>query len=362
MAVTIKEVAKLAGTSAAAVSATLNGSRSKNIRVGQVTRERIYAAAAQLGYLSNPVARSLATGKSKVIGVMLPYVEAFTDHNPFCAQVTNGILQEVVRRHYNLMLYTGAWMNGAQSAMMVDSRVDGVILVLPQPDSPVFLKCESRHIPYVSILRDQLAGTWTVNSDDYEGGRLATDHLIRQGHRRIAHFLGDDNVSTTIPRMEGYKAALRAAQMPIDSSLIFKAGFDWRGGYASAQALLSMPNGTRPTAIFAANDLCAEGAMRAFREAGRSIPEDLAIVGYDDTWFATMTQPTLTSVRMPIEEMGALAVQMLVDRVEGRDVPEHHPVLPVSLTVRASCGAKRAETPPDNAIHAFINEDNHHVK
>lgn len=344
MAVTIKEVAKLAGTSAAAVSATLNGTRSKNIRVGQQTRERIYAAAAQLGYLSNPVARSLATGKSKVIGVMLPYAEAFTDHNPFCAQVTNGILQEVVCRHYNLMLYTGAWMNGSQAAMMVDSRVDGIVLVLPQADSPVFLKCESRHIPYVSILREPIAGTWTVNSDDLEGGRLATDHLISLGHRRIAHLKGEENVCTSAPRIQGYKNALTAAGISVDDSLILDAGFDWRGGYRTTKSLLALPPSRRPTAIFAANDLCAEGAMRAIREAGLSIPDDIAIVGYDDTWFATMTQPALTSVRMPIEEMGAMAVQMLVDRVEGRDTSDHHPVLPVSLSVRTSCGAEKAES------------------
>lgn len=363
MAATIKEVSKLAGASVAAVSATLNGTRSKNIRVGQETRDRIYAAAAQLGYLSNPVARSLATGKSKVIGVMLPYAEAFTDHNPFCAQVTNGILEEVVRRHYNLMLYTGALMNGSQAALTVDSRVDGIVLVMPQVDSPVFLKCESRRIPYVSILRPELPGTWTVNSDDFEGGRLATEHLIRMGHRRIAHFSGDDFVSTSKPRLRGYRHAMDEAGLSSDPSLVVKASFDWKAGYLAAKALLDMPAARRPSAIFAANDLCAEGAMRAFRECGASVPDDFAVVGYDDTWFATMTQPALTSVRMPIAEMGAMAVQMLVDRVEGRDVVNPHPVLPVSLTVRASCGATgyapAASMDPHNL--QFINEDKSHV-
>ncbi|HEY3780334.1 MAG TPA: LacI family DNA-binding transcriptional regulator [Fimbriimonadaceae bacterium] len=340
MAVTIKEVAKLANTSTAAVSAALNGTRSKSIRVSEATRERIYAAAAQLGYLSNPVARSLATGKSKVLGLMLPYVEAFTDHNPFCAQVTNGIMSEMVRRHYNLMLYTGgAAADGSHAATLVDSRVDGVILVMPPADSPLFLKCESRHIPYVSILREQLEGTWSVNADDLEGGRIATAHLASMGHTRIAHLKGGEGITTTAPRLAGYRRALMEASLPVDNTLVFDAGFDWRGGYHVAQKMLAMPKPNRPTAFFAANDLCAEGAMRAIREAGMSIPNDIAIVGYDDTWFATMTQPTLTSVRMPIDEMGALAVQMLVDRVEGRIPADPLPVLPVSLTVRASCGS-----------------------
>lgn len=342
MAVTIKEVAKLAGTSAAAVSATLNGSRSKNIRVGQQTRERIYAAAAQLGYLSNPVARSLATGRSRVIGLMLPYAEAFADHNPFCAQITNGVMSEMVRSHYNLMLYTGALTsNGSNAAMMVDSRVDGVILVLPAEDSALFLKCESRQIPYVSILREPIEGTFTVNSDDFRGGQLATEHLISLGHRRIAHLKGDERVVTSAPRYQGYRKALQEAGFAAEESLTLKAGFDWRHGYAATKELLNRSSSRRPTAIFAANDLCAEGAMRAIREIGASIPDDFAIVGYDDTFFATMTQPTLTSVRMPIEEMGALAVRLLVDRVEGRDIPTPHPVLPVSLTIRDSCGSEK---------------------
>lgn len=355
MAATIKEVAVLAGTSPAAVSATLNGTQSKSIRVGKSTRERIYAAASQLGYLPNPVARSLATGKSGVLGLILPYVEAFTDHNPFCAQVTNGVLAEMVQCHYNLMLYTGAsGDNGHRAAMMVDSRIDGLVLVMPPAGSPIFSKCESRHIPYVSILREPAPGCLTVNSDDYRGGRLATEHLISLGHRRIAHLQGNSDVMTSKPRLQGYRDALDEAN--IGESLVLDAGFDWRGGYEAGRRLLEMPDSKRPTAVFAANDLCAEGAMRAFREAGLTIPDDFAVVGYDDTFFASMTQPALTSVRMPIEELGALAVRLLVNRVEGRSISEPHPVLPVSLTVRDSCGG--AGAPHSVSSHLdVINED-----
>ncbi len=358
MAATIKEVAQLAGTSGAAVSATLNGTRSKSIRVSARTRERIYAAAAQLGYLPNPVARSLATGRSRVLGLMLPYVEAFTDHNPFCAQVTNGVMAEMVRAHYNLMLYTGASvLNGAKAAMMVDSRVDGLVLVIPPPDSPIFLKCESRNIPYVSILRAPVSGAVTVNSDDFRGGQLATEHLISLGHRRIAHLTGDEEVMTSRPRLDGYRRALAEKGLPLDDSLVLQAGFDWKHGYAAAKRILAMPASNRPTAIFAANDLCAEGAIRAIREAGASIPDDFAIVGYDDTFFATMTQPALTSVRMPIEELGETAVRLLVNLVEGKAIGDPNPVLPVSLSIRASCGAAKAGLTPPSL--SGINEDTH---
>jgi LacI family transcriptional regulator len=290
----------------------------------------------------------LATGKSKVLGVLLPYAEAFTDDNPFCAQVTNGILQEVVKHNYNLMLYTGVWSNGDHVEMGIDSRVDGVVLVMPPSNSPVFLKCEARHIPYVSILREPIAGTRTVNSDDFKGGVFATDHLISMGHKRIAHLVGDEEVCTTRPRREGYLHALAEAGIASDKNLMIKGGFNWRQGYEAAKALLDLPSYKRPTAVFAANDLCADGAMRAFREAGVRIPDDMSVVGYDDTWFATMTQPALTSVRMPIVEMGALAIQLLVNQVERRESVDPHPVLPVSLTVRNSCGGRPA--PPDQTF------------
>ncbi len=358
MAVTIKEVAKLAGTSPAAVSATLSG-RASNIRVGAATKERIYAAAAQLGYLSNPVARSLATGKTKVVGVMLPYVEAFADHDPFCAQVTNGIIHEVIRDQYNVMLYTGGGVEGgSMAASAVDSRVDGLVLVLPPRDCAVFAKCEARHIPYVSVVRAPAPGSYSVNSDDHEGGLLATRHLIGLGHRRIAHLVGSDEISTSPERLNGYRQALAEAGLELDPKLVVPAGFDWRRGYMATKILLELPRAEQPTAIFAANDLCAEGAIRALREAGRTVPEDVAVVGYDDTWFASMTHPALTTVRMPIAEMGALAVRMLVDLVEGRPVDTPHPVLPVSLTVRNSCGAATAAT--TSSPHS-INEDNNHA-
>jgi LacI family transcriptional regulator len=363
MAVTIKEVAQLAGTSPAAVSATLSG-RTSNIRVGKATKERIFAAAAQLGYLSNPVARSLATGKTKVVGVMLPYVEAFADHDPFCAQITNGIIQEVIRDQYNVMLYTGGgFQGGSMAASAVDSRVDGVVLVLPPPDCAVFAKCETRHIPYVSILRSPAPGTYSVNSDDMEGGRLATQHLIALGHTRIAHLVGKEYIPTSAGRLAGYSQALTESGLDVDPNLVVPAGFDWRSGYRATCDLLELPKTERPTAIFAANDLCAEGALRALREAGWSVPDDMAVVGYDDTWFATMTQPALTTVRMPIAEMGALAVRMLVDLVEGRPLGDPHPVLPVSLTVRSSCGASASLGANPDSSHSqhSINEDINHA-
>lgn len=336
MAVTIKDVAQLAGTSVAAVSVTLNGSASKTIRVGEETRRKIYAAAAQLGYVSNPIAKSLATGKTGAIGLLLPYADAFVDQNPFCNEVMTGVLHEVVRRQYNIMLFTAtAGMNMDQIASMIYSRVEGVIVVLPPKDCSLYAKCERRKIPCVSILGEPEPEVWTVNSDDREGGRLAARHLINVGHKRLAILEGEVDNLTTAPRREGFCEVCREAGVEV---IVEPSGFDWRMGDHAMRKILTRPKSDWPTAVFGANDLCAEGAMRVAREYGLSIPEDMAFVGYDDTWFAAMTQPPLTTVHMPIAEMGSQAAKMLINRLEGTAVDEIHKVLPVSLTIRNSCG------------------------
>lgn len=342
MSVTIRDVAKLAGISVTTASAALNGTRASTIRVSRQTKLRVQDAAAKLGYVPNAIAKSLATGKSGVIGMMLPYADAFIDQNPFCNEVMVGIIREVVHRHYNLMMYTATSESSTSAAAMIGSRVDGLLLVMPPEAGAVLAKCERSGIPYVSVLRVPVGEAMTVNSDDREGGRMAARHLAELGHKRIAHLKGDVTVLTSAPRLQGFRAGLEECGVALPDDLVVQAGFDWRLGYEAMQGMLAAPERKRPTAIFAANDLCAEGAMRAIREAGMRIPEDMAVVGYDDTWYAAMTQPPLTSVHMPIAEMGEIAARMLVDTLEGCRPEEAQPVLPVWLNVRKSCGAEAA--------------------
>jgi DNA-binding LacI/PurR family transcriptional regulator len=326
-----------------AVSAVLNTKGRHNIRVSQETRERICAVAAELGYTANPIAQSLVTRKTGVLGLVFPYSRAFTDRNPFCTQVMSGVFEEVVRERYNLMLHTaiGDDWNAADENALLDPRVDGLILVLPNPESPVVERCLRRGFPCVAVVyQPPSEAICAINSDDFTGGKLATEHLIHLGHRRIAHLVGNPEIATTAGRKQGYLAALEAAGRSPDPVLLIPAGFDWKDGYEATERLLELPVSQRPTALFAANDLCADGALRALRERGLRVPEDMALVGYDDTWFATMTHPTLTSVYMPIYEMGMLAAKMLIALVEGREVAERQPVLPVRLSVRESSGVR----------------------
>jgi LacI family transcriptional regulator len=251
----------------------------------------------------------------------------------------NGILAEVIADRYNLMLYTvpdGQWDGRKQ----IDPRVDGMILVLPAPDEPLIERCASAKFPCVAIVTDPCPDpVMTVNADDFRGGYLATKHLIDLGHSQIMILHGGDTVCTNAPRMQGYLAALAECGLHPTDDMVVEAGFDWRPAVDAMEAVLKRPRSQWPTAIFAINDLCASGAIRAIKAAGLRVPEDFAIVGFDDTWLSTTIQPPLTTVRMPIKEMGHLAARMLADEIEGNRPSARHPVFEVTLTVRQSCGS-----------------------
>lgn len=341
LAVTIRDVAALAGTSIAAVSSALSGKGSGNIRVSAETRRRIIEAAEQLGYVPNETARSLATGRTGVLGLVLPYSGAFTDQNPFCTHVMRGVFHAAVDKKLNLMLYTAFQEGQAVDPTQISNRVDGMVIVLPPRDSILVRHCRTNGVPAVAVVAHPGGGVAVVNSDDFRGGYLGTKHLLDIGHRRIALLGGVAKVSTSAPRREGYLAALREAGIEPSPELELEGGFDTRLGHASMLRLLDLPADRRPTAVFALNDLCADGAMSAIWESGLRVPDDIAVVGYDDTEFAETTRPSLTSVRMGIDELGVTAVQCLLKQLEGNPMPEMEIVLPVSLTVRDSCGARR---------------------
>lgn len=347
MRVTLRDVAKEAGLSVAAVSAALNARSSGSTRVSVASRQKVFDAAAKLGYIPNPIARSLSTGRTGVLGLVFPYVDAFVDRNPFCSMVMSGVFSEAIADSYNMMLYTVR--DGATNASgAVDPRVDGLIMALPPANDPILLKCMESNFPCVAIVSENFQGSvMTVNADDFEGGRLATRHLIELGHTRVLMLHGGYRISTNQPRVDGYRTALAEFGLPCDENLIVEAAFDWRPAFDVMSLVLDRPRREWPTAVFAINDLCAAGALRAIKSRGLRIPEDIAIVGFDDTWFAATTTPALTTIRMPIRQMGATAVRMLVSQLEGNPPAERNPVLDVSLTIRQSCGAAPQSPAPD---------------
>jgi len=326
----------------AAASTVLSGSVAASTRVSQATRERIADAARRLGYVPHPHARSLATRRAGAIGLVFPYVQAFTDQNPFCNGVMVGVFQEAISQKQNIMLFTAPAQDGETplETDIVSPRVDGLVIVLPRPGSPLLDHCRSKKFPFVTVVHEPAPDEFSVNADDYEGGRLATEHLIGLGHRRIAHLVGDPKVSTSRLRREGYEAAMAEAGLRVDQRLLIPAGFDWSDGVRGMDRILALPASQRPSAVFAANDLCAMGVLKRMQEVGLRAPDDISVVGYDDTWIAETTDPPLTSVRMPIREMGVEATRLLISQVGGKDLSERQIVLPVSLTVRESTSSR----------------------
>jgi len=340
----IRDVAELAGTSVAAVSVVLTGKSKGTIRVSDETERRIRDAAQQLNYTPNPVARGLATGRCRVLGLVFPYSRAFTDRSPFCTELMTGVFDEAIREQYNVMLHTAVgedWYS-ADAQILADPRADGLILSIPRPNSEIVSGLIRRRYPVVTVVYDPgEQDVCSVNADEFTGGRLAAEHLVKLGHKRIAHLAGLPVVATSEPRKQGFLSVMREAGLPVDPELVPTTGFSHDLAYERTTELLALPKDRRPTALFAANDLAANGCIAAIRDAGLRVPDDIAVVGYDDTWFADITSPKLTSVHMPIFEMGIEAAKILTALVEGRPIVEKHPVLPVSLTVRESCGAQR---------------------
>ena len=323
---TLEDVAQEAGVSRALVSLVMR----QKPQVSEERRARVLAAAAKLGYRPNAIARSLASRRSSTVGVLLNDL-----HNPFFAEINDGVEQVARHRGYRILLSTGGRSRAREEAALeafLESRVDGLILVstllteakINQAASmaPVVLVSRTSRSPVVD----------SVLTDDVLGAELAVAHLIELGHRRIVHIDGGRNPGSR-PRRKGYERAMDAAGLP---RLVVPGDFSESSGAEAAGRLLALAE--VPTAVLTSNDMAAAGAMDRLAEAGYSIPEDISVVGYDNTSLAQMRQVNLTTINQPREEMGRLAMQAVLERIEdGRTERVSHVTTP-TLVVRGSTG------------------------
>lgn len=344
MPVTLRDVAKLAGTSVSAASTVLSGTTTTSVRVSVATRERILAAARELGYQPNQLARGLVRRRSNVLIASFPYVAAFYDLSPFNMQLLGGIIDGVRHAGQNLMLHTAGAPDQDQPDpnSLTDQRADGAIVILPREGEEALTRCETAQYPHIAVCcRPELARR-SINADDLEAGRMATRHLIELGHRRIGHLIGTPGYGTAELRLEGYRSALREVGLASRTEWEIPSAFHWEHGLSAGRELLALPAEIRPTAVFASNDTCADGFYRACREVGVRIPDDMSVVGCDDTWYCQLLSPPLTSVHLPIYTMGYRAVEILNGLIAGTD-PEHpHLRLAPTFTVRGSTAPRQA--------------------
>jgi len=332
MAVTLAQIAKQANVSVSTISRALSN---KNYPLKPETRQRILKLAQEMGYQPNLIARSLQTSRSHLVGVLVDRMQS-----PFSAATVQGIQDGLRSAGYSISI---AYSNRDQSLAIeainefYSRQVDGIVILnswLHTYNDPI-LALQNRPFVFVNRLFGACKQN-CVGPGDYYGARLATQHLINLGHRRIAYINGAESWIEAQNRANGYRDALQENGIPVDESLIQQGDWGVESGYQAAQKLVSAAS--RPTAIFAANDIMALGAIYAIQEAGFKIPADIALVGYDDRDFAAWIKPSLTTIRMPAYEMGQAAARLLLQQFAGQE-PEDATQIPGQLIIRESCGA-----------------------
>jgi DNA-binding LacI/PurR family transcriptional regulator len=330
---TLEQVAALAGVSRATVSRVVNGSP----KVSPVVRAQVERAVAKLGYVPNRAARALVTRRADSVALVVsePHARFFSE--PFFAGMVRGVSAALAETGVQLVLLIAQGLpdRGRVERYVVGGHVDGVLLASLHGDDPLPGALERAGVPAVLVGRP--AGTAPasyVDADNRGGARKAVDHLAGLGRRRIATIAGPQDMGVGLDRLEGYREGRAAAGLAAADDLVEAGDFTEEGGAAAMERLLRRPG--RPVdAVFAASDLMAAGALRALRAAGRRVPKDVAVVGFEDSAVARYAQPPLTTVRQPIEEMGRQATRLLLAKVAGQ-AGGMHLILDVELVVRAS--------------------------
>lgn len=323
---TIDDVARAAGVSKSLVSLVIRGDR----HVSPERRAAALRAVAELGYRPNAMAQGLVQKRTRIVGVLVSDL-----NNPFFADVIAGIQARARSLGYRVLLNTGDRIQQHEDEAietLLQLRVDGLILGSPLTESAQVVRA-SRETAVVVVGRPARATSVdSVADDDAAGALLVVRHCVSLGHRRIAHIDGGDGAGS-IERRRGYEAAMK--KMKLQSEIVIGHGsFTEAGGYQGARELLE--HRPRPTAIFAANDLAAIGAMNAIEESGLRVPQDISLVGYDNTSLAAMRHLSLTTVHQPRLDIGQMAMDLLVERIRGVRSKPRRVVLGPTLVVRST--------------------------
>lgn len=334
----LEDIAAKAGVSRSTVSRVINGEP----YVSEKTRTRVLAVIEQEGFTPNPGARMLVTQRTNVIGVVIPQLPStvFGDDAAYFPLLLQGATEAANERNYAVLLWLGLPNESEQEYCRRVTRnrlMDGMVIGSVFHNTPLVSQLLKQNVLFVQIERsvEHPEEVNYVSIDNTKAAQTAVDHLIIHGRKRIGMISGTFDIPDMLDRFEGYRSALRNAGIAYDASLVVQGHYTARSGYVATKALLEK----KVDAIFAATDLMAVGAYQAIRDTNLRIPDDIAVVGFDDIPQASQLTPQLTTVRQHTRQRGARAANLLIDLVEGVLTPPQQILLPTQLVIRESCGA-----------------------
>jgi LacI family transcriptional regulator len=332
---TIRQIARLAGVSRSTVSRVIND----HPNVSPQTREQVLQVVAETGFRPDPIARSLSSRRAGIIGLVIPLTIQSLFEDPFFPRLMQGISRGCNRHDYTLSLFL---LHTPEEEAKLYRRIsrrqylDGLIVTATRSEDPLIPQLLANRVPFVLHGRHEDPRVSFVEVDNVAGAHTAVTHLVRLGRRRIALITGPSGSLAAEDRKRGYLQALLERRLPVDENLIVHGDFTESSSHEAMQRLLLH----EPDAVFVASDTMALGALRALREAGKRVPEEVAMVGFDDMPQAATADPPLTTIRQPIQRAGVLAVDMLIDILGNGAVPARRIILPTELVIRASCGSQ----------------------
>jgi len=334
--VTSLDVAKYAGVSRTTVSLVLNDVQ--NIKISPETRQRVFDAATELGYVPNAMAQALVSRRTQAIGLVFTRQPHHIATDPFLPQVLDGMLEVVRANNLRLLIdiVEPEHQEQAYHDLVRAKRIDGIVFSGPRVDDVALVNLEKEGFP--TVLMGQLPGSefYSVDVDNRLAARQAVDYLISLGHRQIACITNAPaSYSASADRLTGYREALEQVGIPYTDELVRFGDFEPESGYVQMNSLLS--SGTPFTAGFIASDAVLIGANAALRERGLHIPNDISLVGFDDIAWSKYVDPPLTTIRLPAQALGYQACTMLMQILNGQSIPEKNLVLPTELIIRNSC-------------------------
>lgn len=336
--VTMSQIAEAAGVSVPTVSKVIH----QRSDVAHETRQRVERLLVEHGYLAAPTTHTLRRGQSGFVSLVVPYLSSAYEF-----EIIRGTQQALAEAGCQLVLTTAHDQSGEEESWLstaMNGNIDGIILLLADEQTRGLSELQKRHIPFVVVDRLGELGPDipSVGATNWAGGRTATQYLLVADHRRIGAILGPEHFACTQDRLAGYRTALEGAGIAFDPCLIGHGDYSLTTGYEQTKILLAQPE--PPTAIFAFNDEQAAGVYRALHECGIAVPEQMSVIGFDDTLLASRLTPPLTTIRQPLFAMGKMAGKMLLRLLAGETLESMRVELPTTLVERGSCAAFRRKT------------------